>query len=139
MDKHRENGTYSNLGVRHGETLLFRYTMSEHPLPKYRSRTPQNPDLAGDWVTQGEQEEAPLPGYVWLGNAENTEGGREIKAPGKTERGAQCARWDSTVALDLHHRTARRYGGKDTLDNAEWLCRPCPVQTPTFGDHSRWH
>ena len=55
----------------------------------------------------------------------------------KAERGAKCEQCGRTMPLDLHHRQARRYSGKDTMDNAELLCRPCHVQTPTFGDHSR--
>jgi len=62
---------------------------------------------------------------------------REVKAQVKAERGAQCECCGSTVQLDLHHRKARRYGGQDTIDNAELLCRPCHVHTPTFGDHRR--
>jgi 5-methylcytosine-specific restriction endonuclease McrA len=62
---------------------------------------------------------------------------REIKAQVKAERGARCERCGTTVHLDLHHRQARRYGGHDTIDNAELLCRPCHVQTPTYGDHRR--
>jgi 5-methylcytosine-specific restriction endonuclease McrA len=93
--------------------------------------------LTGIWITQIEQPEAPLPDYIWLGNAENNERWREIKAQVKAERGARCERCGSTVKLDLHHRKARRYGGQDTIDNAELLCEPCHVQTPTYGDHSR--
>jgi 5-methylcytosine-specific restriction endonuclease McrA len=137
MYKHREHGTRDNLGIRNGENLLFLYRMSDQPLTKYRSRNPQNPYLAGDWVTQMEQSEVPLPDYVWLGNAENNERWREIKAQGKAERGATCERCGRQVKLDLHHCKAKRYGGKDTIDNAELLCRPCHVHTPTFGDHSR--
>ena len=62
---------------------------------------------------------------------------REIKAQVKAERGAKCERCGSPVNLDLHHRKAKRYGGKDTSDNAELLCEPCHVQTPTYGDHGR--
>jgi group II intron reverse transcriptase/maturase len=137
MYKHREHGTRSNLGIQNGEERLFLYRMSDQPLTKYRSRNPQNPYLAGDWVTQQEQSETPLPHYVWLGNAENNAVWREIKAQVKAERGAKCACCSCPVNLDLHHRKAKRYGGKDTPDNAELLCRPCHVHTPTFGDHSR--
>ena len=52
MYKHREHGTRDNLGIWNGENLLFLYRMSDQPLTKYRSRNPQNPYLAGDWVTQ---------------------------------------------------------------------------------------
>jgi 5-methylcytosine-specific restriction endonuclease McrA len=111
--------------------------MSDQSITKYRSRKPPNPYLTGDWMTQVEQPEAPLPDYVWLGNAENNEQWREIKAQVKAERGAQCERCGSAVNLDLHHRKAKRYSGKDTIDNAELLCEPCHVRTPTYGDHSR--
>jgi RNA-directed DNA polymerase len=137
MYKHREQGTRDNLGIQNGEHMLFLYRMSDQPLTKYRSRKPQNPYLAGDGGTQIAQEEGPLPEHVWLGNAENNEVWREIKAQVKAERGAKCEQCGRTMPLDLHHRKARRYSGKDTMDNAELLCRPCHVQTPTFGDHSR--
>jgi len=139
MYKHREQGTRFNLGIRNGEALLFLYRMSDQPLTKYRSRKPPNPYLAGDWVTQIEQEEVSVPAEVWLGNAENNERWREIKAQVKAERGARCERCGSTVALDLHHRHARRSGGPDTIENAELLCKLCHMQTPTFGDNSRRH
>jgi group II intron reverse transcriptase/maturase len=137
MYKHREHGTRDNLGIQSGEERLFLYRMSDQPLTKYRSRNPQNPYLVGDWRTQQEQGETPLPEYVWLGNAENNAVWREIKAQVKAERGAKCECCGRTMPLDLHHRKAKRYGGQDTPDNAELLCRPCHVQTPTFGDHSR--
>jgi RNA-directed DNA polymerase len=137
MYQHRENGTHNNLAIQNGEQALFLYRMSDQPITKYRSRKPPNPYLTGDWMTQVEQPEAPLPDYVWLGNAENNEQWREIKAQVKAERGAQCERCGSAVNLDLHHRKAKRYSGKDTIDNAELLCEPCHVRTPTYGDHSR--
>jgi group II intron reverse transcriptase/maturase len=137
MYKHREQGTRYNLGIQNGEHMLFLYRMSDQPLTKYRSRKPQNPYLAGDEGTQMAQDAGPLPELVWLGNAENNEVWREMKAQVKAERGAKCERCGCTMALDLHHRQARRYSGKDTIENAELLCRPCHVQTPTFGDHSR--
>ena len=136
---HREQGTRFNLGIRNGEAMLFLYRMSDQPLTKYRSRKLPNRYLAGDWVTQIEQEEVSVSEEVWLGNAENNERWREIKAQVKAERGARCERCGSTVALDLHHRHARRSGGQDTIENAELLCRPCHMQTPTFGDNSRRH
>ncbi len=74
---------------------------------------------------------------VWFGNAENNERWREIKAQVKAKRGARCECCGSTVNLDLHHCKAKRYGGKGTIDNAQLLCEPCHVQTPTYGDHSR--
>jgi group II intron reverse transcriptase/maturase len=136
MYKHRQHGTRDNLGIQNGEEMLFLYRMSDQPLTKYRSRKPQNPYLEVDWVTQIEQGEAPLPQVIWHGNAEN-ERWREIKAQAKAERGATCERCGSRENLDLHHRKAKRYGGRDMLSNAELLCRACHVQTPTFGDHSR--
>jgi RNA-directed DNA polymerase len=135
--KHREQGTRDNLGLPKGDHMLFLYRMSDQPLTKYRSRKPQNPYLTGAEGTPMAQERGPLPEYVWLGNAENNEVWREIKAQVKAERGATCERCGTTVHLDLHHRKARRYGGQNTIDNAELLCRPCHVQTPTYGDHSR--
>ena len=137
MYQHREQGTRKNLGIQNGEQPLFLYRMSDQPITKYRSRKPPNPYLMGNWITQIEQREAPMPGYVWLGNAENNERWREIKAQVKAEHGARCERCGSTVNLDLHHCKAKRYGGKDTIDNAQLLCEPCHVQTPTYGDHSR--
>ena len=135
--QHRENGTRNNLGIQNGEQMLFLYRMSDQPITKYRSHKPPNPYLMDDWMTQIEQPEAPLPDYIWLGNAENNERWREIKAQVKAERGAKCERCGSPVNLALHHRKAKRYGGKDTSDNAELLCEPCHVQTPTYGDHGR--
>jgi RNA-directed DNA polymerase len=137
MYKHRERGTRDNLGIRNGDAMLFLYRMSDQARTKYRSRRPQNPYLSKDWETQIEPGDSPFPEHVWLGNAENNEGWREIKAQVKAERGARCERCGTTVHLDLHHRQARRYGGHDTIDNAELLCRPCHVQTPTYGDHRR--
>ena len=136
MYKHRQHGARDNLGIQNGEEMLFLYRMSDQPLTKYRSRNPQNPYLEVDWVTQIEQGEAPLPQVIWRGNAEN-ERWREIKAQAKAERGAKCERCGSRENLDLHHRKAKRYGGRDMLGNAELLCRSCHLQTPTFGDHSR--
>jgi group II intron reverse transcriptase/maturase len=137
MYQHRERGMRKNLGIQNGEHLLFLYRMSDQPITKYRSRKPQNPYLTGNWVTQIEQSEVPISDYVWLGNAENNERWREIKAQVKAKRGARCERCGSTVDLDLHHCKAKRYGGKDTIDNAQLLCEPCHIQTPTYGDHSR--
>ena len=139
MYQHREQGTRFNLGIRNGETMVFLYRMSDQPLTKYRSRNPPNPSIAGKWGTQIEQDDVPLPAEVWLGNAENNERWREIKAQVKAERGARCERCGNTVALDLHHRHARRDGGLNTIENAELLCKLCHVQTPTFGDHRRRH
>ena len=137
MYKHREQGTRDNLGIQNGDAMLFLYRMSDQSRTKYRSRKPQNPYLSKDWETHIEPGDSPFPEHVWLGNAENNEVWREIKAQVKAERGARCERCGTTVHLDLHHRQARRYGGHDTIDNAELLCRPCHVQTPTYGDHRR--
>ena len=93
--------------------------------------------LIGDWATNLETAESPLPDYVWLGNAENNEEWRELKAEVKAERGAKCERCGSTLNLDLHHLKARRYGGQDAKANAQLLCESCHVQTPTYGDRSR--
>jgi 5-methylcytosine-specific restriction endonuclease McrA len=60
-----------------------------------------------------------------------------IKAMHKAERGGKCDICGNDVNLDLHHIKARRYGGKDTKENAQLLCERCHVQTPTYGDHSR--
>jgi len=125
------------LGIQHGATRLFLYRMSDQSRTTYRSRKPQNPYLSKDWETPIEPGNAPFPEHVWLGKAENNEVWREIKAQGQAERGARGERCGPTVHLDLHHRQARRYGGHDTIDNAELLCRPCHVQTPTSGDHRR--
>jgi RNA-directed DNA polymerase len=137
MYQHRENGARNNLGIQNGEQMLFLYRMSDQPITKYRSHKPPNPYLTADGMTRIEQPEAPLPAHVWLGNAENNERWREIKAQVKAERGAKCEHCGNPVNLDLHHRKAKRYGGKDTIDNAELLCEPCHVHTPTYGDHSR--
>jgi hypothetical protein len=88
-------------------------------------------------MTPLEPGDAPRPQFIGLGNAENNERWREIKAPAKAARGAMCERGGRKGNLDLQHRTAQRYGGKETIDNAALLCRPCPVQPPTFGDHRR--
>jgi RNA-directed DNA polymerase len=108
----------------------------DQPITKYRSDKPPNPYLTADGMTRIEQPEAPLPAHVWLGNAENNERWREIKAQVKAERGAKGEHGGNPVNLDLHHRKAKRYGGKDTIDNADLLCEPCHVHTPTYGDHS---
>jgi RNA-directed DNA polymerase len=135
--KQRQNGTRDNWGIRAGEEMLFLYRMSDQPITKYRSRKLPNPYLTGEWITEVETAEAPLPNYVWLGNAENNEEWREIKVAVKAERGAQCERCGSKMNLDLHHLKARRYGGQDVKENAQLLCEPCHVQTPSYGDHSR--
>jgi RNA-directed DNA polymerase len=135
--KQRQEGQRYNWGIRNGEEWLFLYRMSDQPVTKYRSRRLPNPYLTGEWATGLETVESPLPDYVWLGNAENNEVWRELKAEVKAERGAKCELCDSTVGLDLHHLKARRHGGQDVKENAQLLCESCHVQTPTYGDHSR--
>jgi len=135
--KQRQDGRRYNWGIRNGEAWLYLYRMSDQPITKYRSRKPLNPYLIGDWATNLETAESPLPDYVWLGNAENNEEWRELKAEVKAERGAKCERCGSTLNLDLHHLKARRYGGQDAKANAQLLCESCHVQTPTYGDRSR--
>jgi RNA-directed DNA polymerase len=136
-DKQRQDGRRSNWGLQNGEDGLCLYRMSDQPLTKYRSRKLPNPYLTGDGVTALERPEGPVPAYVWLGHAENNEVWRELKAKIKAERGAQCERCGNRVGLDLHHVKARRYGGRDIKTNAQLLCEPCHVQTPTYGDHHR--
>lgn len=135
--KQRQDGQRYNLSICTGEGWLYLYRMSDLPITKYRSRNPPNPYLSGAWTTDLETAEAPLPAYVWLGNAENNEEWRKLKAEIKAERGAKCEGCGSTVELDLHHVKARRYGGQNTKENAQLLCERCHVQTPTYGDHSR--
>jgi RNA-directed DNA polymerase len=136
--KLRERGCRDNFGIRNGETTLFLYRMSDQPLTKYRSRSPSNPFLTDSWEVEREQvADAPLPDYVWLGNAQNNEEWRELKEDIKAERGAHCEQCGNPVNLDLHHLRARRYGGQDTRENAQLLCEPCHVRTLTYGDHRR--
>jgi group II intron reverse transcriptase/maturase len=135
--KQRQNGTRDNWGIRNGEQMLYLYRMSDQPITKYRSRKLINPYIVDDWTTELETTEAPLPEYVWVGNAENNEEWRAIKAEVKAERGAKCELCGNQMNLDLHHLKARRYGGQDVKENAQLLCEPCHVQTPTYGDHSR--
>jgi len=137
--KHRQDGRRDNWGLRNGDQWLYLYRMSDQPLTKYRSRHPANPYVEGDWVPGVEDPESPLPADVWLGNAENNEEWRELKAEVMAERGAQCERCGSRVDLDLHHLKARRYGGQDVKENAQLLCERCHVQTPTYGDRRRLH
>jgi len=119
--------------------------MSDVPITKYRSRKPPNPYLTEEWVTAVEKPESPLSDYIWLGNAENNEVWREIKARSeaerrsgfseiKAERGAKCEICGRDDSLDLHHIKARRYGGKDTKENAQLLCERCHVQVSSYGD-----
>jgi RNA-directed DNA polymerase len=135
--KQRQDGRRYNLGVKNGEKWLYLYRMFDQPLTKYRSRKPTNPYLTDEWGRVYEEPETPLPEAVWLGNAENNEHWRELKAEIKAERGAKCENCGSTVELDLHHRKARRAGGQDTKENAQLLCERCHVQTPTYGRYSR--
>jgi RNA-directed DNA polymerase len=135
--KQRQDGCRYNWGIQKGEEWLYLYRMSDQPITKYRSRKPLNPYLTGDWATDLETAESSLPDYVWLGNAENNEDWRELKAEIEAERGAKCERCGSMVNLDLHHLKARRYGGQDAKENAQLLCERCYVQTPTYGDRSR--
>lgn len=137
MYKHQENGTRHNLGIQNGEKWLFLYRMSDVPITKYRSRKPPNPYLKEEWVTAVEKPESPLSDYIWFGNASNNEIWREIKAEAKAERGARCEICGRDDSLDLHHIKARRYGGKDTKENAQLLCERCHVQTFSYGDRSR--
>ena len=67
----------------------------------------------------------------------NNEVWREIKASVKAERGAKCERCGSRENIDLHHIKPRSYGGKDVKENAQLLCEPCHVLTPSYGDRSR--
>jgi RNA-directed DNA polymerase len=135
--KQRQDERRYNWGLRKGEGWLFLYRMSDQPITKYRSRKLPNPYRTEDWVTGLETTDLPLPVYGWLGNAENNEDWRELKAGIEAERGAKCDSCGSAMELDLHHLKARRYGGKDIKENAQLLCERCHVQTPTYGDHSR--
>ena len=130
--KHRENGTRWNLGVVNGDNYLFLYRMSDLPLKKYRSRSPDNPYLEEDWATTALQPEQPLSQRIWMGNAENVTW-RELKEKIKAERGAKCEQCGSLGKLDLHHIVSRKNKGKDTEDNLQLLCRTCHAQTPSFG------
>ena len=135
--KQRQDRRRYNWGIQNGEKWLYLYRMSDQPLTKYRSRKPDNPYLLDAWGLVYEEPEMPLPGAVWLGNAENNEHWRELKAEIKAERGAKCEICGSTVDLDLHHRKARRDGGRDVKENAQLLCERCHVQTPTYGRYPR--
>jgi RNA-directed DNA polymerase len=137
--KQRQAGRRANLGIRNGDGWLYLYRMSDQPLTKYRSRKPLNPYLTRDGVTELALGETPLADYVWLGNAPNNEVWRELKAEIKAERGAQCELCGSRMDLDLHHRKARRYGGRDVKENAQLLCERCHVRTASYGDHKRLH
>jgi 5-methylcytosine-specific restriction endonuclease McrA len=111
--------------------------MSDQSITKYKSRNRPNPYLVADHMTSVQIPEMAMPEYVWLGNAENNEIWREIKAEVEAERREQCENCGRRVSLDLHHLKARRYGGQDTKENAQLLCEDCHARTPTYGDHSR--
>ncbi len=135
--KLRQDGKHYNCGIRQGEKMLYLYRMRDQPITKYRSRTHPHPYLTEEGETTVEEAETPIPTTVWLGNAHNNEKWRVVKEEVMAERGARCECCGSTVNLDLHHIKARRYGGQDTKANAQLLCEPCHVQTPTYGDHKR--
>ncbi len=132
MFKHRENGKRWNFGVANGDNYFFLYRMSDLPLKKYRSRSPENPYLKGDWTTTASQPEKPLSHRIWMGNAENVTW-RELKEKIKAERGAKCEQCGSPGKLDLHHIISRKNKGKDVEDNLQLLCRTCHAKTPSFG------
>jgi RNA-directed DNA polymerase len=135
--KLRQDGKHYNCGIRQGEKMLYLYRTRDQPITKYRSRTHPHPYLTEEGETTVEEAETPIPTTVWLGNAHNNEKWRVVKEEVMAERGAKCECCGSTVNLDLHHIKARRYGGQDTKANAQLLCEPCHVQTPTYSDHKR--
>ena len=132
MYKLREHGKRYNLGIKNGEDYFCLYRMSDLPLQKYRSRSPENPYLEGEWVTSLPQPEMPIPPKGWNGNADNAQW-RELKEKIKAERGAKCERCGSLNHLDLHHIISRKDKGKDVEENLQLLCRSCHAQTPSFG------
>lgn len=133
MYKKLQNGTRYNLGIKDGDRIKYLYKMFNQPLTKYKSRKPSNPYLNRDAITEAVTiPEEPIPGYVWLGNADN-EAWRVIKAEVKAERGAYCELCGSRVNLDLHHMKAKKSGGRDTKENAQLLCESCHIKTPTYG------
>jgi len=132
MYKLRENGRRYNLGIRNGEKYLFLYRLSDLPITKYRSRSPENPYIQGEWSMGMTLTDFPLPEQVWVGNAENSQW-RELKETIIAERGAKCEICGSTEKLDLHHIKARKCRGKDVVENLQLLCRKCHAQTPSFG------
>ena len=99
--KLRENGKRWNLGIRNGEDDLFLYKMGDLPLTKFRSRSPKNPYLEGQWVTTIPRVDTPIPKTTWMGNATNSSW-RELKESIKAERGAKCQLCGSLKNLDLH-------------------------------------
>jgi RNA-directed DNA polymerase len=130
--KHRENGKRWNFGVVNEEKVFFLYKMGDLPLKKYRSRSPDNPYLNGDWMTKAIQPEKPILNTAWKGNAENANW-RELKEKIKATRGALCEWCGGLNNLDLHHIIARKDKGKDVESNLQLLCRTCHAQTPSFG------
>ena len=132
MYKLRENGRRYNLGIRNGEKYLFLYRLSDLPITKYRSRSPENPYIQGEWSMGMTLTDFPLPEQVWVGNAENSQW-RELKETIIAERGAKCEICGSTEKLDLHHIKARKCRGKDVVENLQLLGRKCHAQTPSFG------
>ncbi len=132
MFKHRQKGLRNNLGVVSGENYLFLYKMSDLPIRKYRSRSPDNPYLEGKWTTSATQPERPIQNQVWNGNASNAKW-LDLKERIKAKRGAKCEYCGNVKQLDLHHIIARKHQGDDTEDNLLLLCRTCHVQTPSYG------
>ncbi len=132
MYKHRENGKRYNLGIRNGDKYQFLYRMSDLSLTKYRSRSPENPYLDGEWITEVSLPESPIPKHTWNGNADNSQW-RELKEEIKAERGSKCELCGSQENLDLHHVIARRKKGNDIKENLQLLCRSCHAQTPSYG------
>ena len=132
MYKLRENGGRYNLGIRNGEKYLFLYRLSDLPITKYRSRSPENPYIQGEWIMGMALTDFPLPENVWVGNAENSQW-RELKETIIAERAAKCEICGSTEKLDLHYIKARKCRGKDVVENLQLLCRKCHAQTPSFG------
>jgi hypothetical protein len=130
--KLRENGKRWNFGVVNGDNYLFLYRMSDLPLKKYRSRSPDNPYLEGFGTISAAQPENPLSQRIWMGNAENVTW-RELKEKIKAQRGAQCEKCGSPGKLDLHHIKPRKSKGEDVEENLQLLCRTCHAQTPSFG------
>ena len=106
--------------------------MSDLPLKKYRSRSPDNPYLEGLGTTTASPPEKALSNQIWMGNAENV-AWRELKEKIKAIRGAKCEWCGNLGKLDLHHIISRKNKGKDAEDNLQLLCRTCHAQTPSFG------
>ncbi|MGK7875785.1 MAG: group II intron reverse transcriptase [Xenococcaceae cyanobacterium] len=130
--KLRENGKRYNFGTRNGDKYQFLYRMSDLSLSKYRSRSPENPYLAGEWITTVSKPEFPMLQQTWNGNADNTQW-RSLKEEIKAERGSKCELCASKENLDLHHIIRRKKKGNDLKENLQLLCRSCHAQTPSFG------